>query len=49
MRCGRHHIHIRGQGDGYRTFNAGDTVEFEYIPANQDGYSYRAVWVVRVG
>ncbi len=42
-----HHIHIRGQGDGYRTFAAGDPVVFEFDEHGQDGYDYKAVWVER--
>ncbi len=42
-----HHIHIRGQGDGYRSFTAGEQVEFEYNDHGQDGCDYGTVWVER--
>jgi cold shock protein len=41
-----HHIHIRGQGDGYRTFKAGTSVIFEIDESDgQDGCEHRARWV----
>jgi CspA family cold shock protein len=43
-----HFIHIQGQ-EGYRSLNAGDAVEFEFREPGQDGYSYAAVWVRRIG
>ena len=43
-----HHIHIRGQGDGFRTLSAGDPVEFEANDRGQDGCEYKALWVERL-
>lgn len=33
---------------GYRTLSAGDQVEFDWEPAQQDGYSARATWVRKI-
>ncbi len=30
------------QADGYRAFQAGDVVDFDYQPAEQDSFRYRA-------
>jgi CspA family cold shock protein len=41
-----HFIHIRGQGDGFRTFEDGTPVVFETDGhAGQDGCDHRASWV----
>ena len=39
---------IKGQ-PGFREFAAGDHVEFEYRPAQQDSFRFAATWARRVG
>jgi CspA family cold shock protein len=39
---------IKGQ-TGFREFAAGDHVEFEYRPAQQDSFRFVATWAQRVG
>jgi cold shock protein len=34
---------------GYRSFDEGDVVDFEFEQAEQDGYRYRVTWAQRVG
>jgi CspA family cold shock protein len=38
---------IMGQS-GYREFAAGDRVEFEYVPAQQDSFQFVATWARRL-
>lgn len=38
---------IVGQS-GYREFAAGDPVEFEYVPAQQDSFQFVATWARRL-
>jgi CspA family cold shock protein len=33
---------------GYRSFDEGDVVDFDFEPAQQDGYRYVATWAARV-
>ena len=46
-----HHVHIRGQGDGYRTLHSGQPVIFELDGSGrgQDGCEYRVSWVEAAG
>ena len=36
------------EGDGYRTLQAGDVVEFEHEPAVQDSWRFRATRVTKL-
>jgi CspA family cold shock protein len=43
-----HFSHIVDDDDAYRSFSEGDRVRFAYerYPPGQDGYFWRAIWVV---